>query len=243
MKNTYSYHALMKRSLLIILFFVLWCIPSHSQQKEITIVTFGNSTTARRKGVTKVYAQSVHEKLDSLGIPNDVINAGVGSSHTGSIKDNDFAKVVHAMDRFDTSVLRHRPDWVTLNFGLNDAYQDKGIGASSRIPVKNFRKNIRYYIKKIRKQGGKIILLTPNPLGSKYEPFRHERLKLYADAIRKISKCKRTYLIDSWELFYDWEKGKPTNIDGLFTDGIHPNDEGHRLIAEKIVEIISKNYR
>lgn len=210
----------------------------YSQGNAITVVCFGNSTTALRKGVKQVYAQRLHQKLDSAGIRNNVINAGVGSSHTGSIKDNDFAKVVHAMDRFDTSVLIHRPNWVTINFGLNDAYQDRGIHTASRIPLKQFEQNIKYFIKQIKKQGGNIILLTPNPLGSKYEAFRLEQVKLYADCIRKLSKKKKTYLIDSWKLFYDYADNKKTSIDVLFTDGIHPGDNGHELIAEAIAKII-----
>lgn len=206
--------------------------------KELTIVCFGNSTTAYRKNIKKVYSIRLHEMLDSAGIKNKVFNSGVGSSHTGSIKDNSFAKVVHAMDRFDTTVLKHHPDWVTINFGLNDAYQDSGDGTASRIPLKTFKKNIKYFIEKIKQQHGNIILLTPNPQTSTYEEFRRERVKQYADAIRKIAKRKRTYLIDSWQLFYNWGKNKPDGIDSLFLDKLHPNDEGHRLIADELYKII-----
>ena len=125
----------------VLLLFIVNLI--HAQgNRPVTIVTFGNSTTAPRKGVQKVYAQRLHEKLDSSGIANRVINSGVPSSHSGSVRDNDFAKVIHGMDRFDTAVLKHHPDWVTINFGLNDAYQDKGAGTPSRIPLKQFKKNL-----------------------------------------------------------------------------------------------------
>ena len=225
---------------IILLFIVTFFFSNSYSQKEISIVCFGNSTTAFRRGVKKVYSVRLHEKLDSAGIKNRVINAGVGSSHTGSIKDNDFAKVVHAMDRFDTSVLRHHADWVTINFGLNDAYQDKGPGTPGRIPLKQYKKNIRYFIRKVRRQGSKVILITPNPQTSTYEEFRREQVKKYADAVKKISKCKNTYFIDSWKLFYDWGKDKPGNIDSLFQDKLHPNDGGHELVAEAIFEIIKK---
>ncbi len=220
--------------------FVLLLCNCYSQQ-NITVVCFGNSTTAFRRGVQKVYSIRLHEKLDSIGIKNQVVNSGVGSSHTGSIKDNDFAKVIHALDRFDTAVLKYHADWITINFGLNDAYQDNGPNTMGRIPLKNYKKNIKYFIREVRKQGGKVILLTPNPQTSTYEEFRRENVRKYAEAIREIAKCKKTYLIDSWKLFYDWGKGRPDNIDSLFQDKLHPNDGGHELIAEAIVEIIKKN--
>lgn len=215
-------------------------IMGHTQGRQpVTIVTFGNSTTAPRAGVKKVYAQRLHEKLDSSGIANRVINSGVPSSHSGSIKDNNFAKVIHAMDRFDTAVLKYHPNWVTINFGLNDAYQDKGEHTPSRIPLKHFKKNINYFIRHIRKQGGQVVLLTPNPLGSKYERYRYNRVKEYANAIRKIAKRKHLHLIDSWQLFYNYTNSLHQPIDVLFTDGIHPNDEGHQLIATALFQIIS----
>jgi lysophospholipase L1-like esterase len=92
------------------------------------------------------------------------------------------------MDRFQTAVLDNHPDWVTLNFGLNDAYQDKGMGAESRIPLEKFIENISYFITKIKSQNGKVILLTPNPVGSKLDRFRYERLTLYRKAAKKIAK-------------------------------------------------------
>ncbi|WP_300600629.1 SGNH/GDSL hydrolase family protein [Niabella sp.] len=212
-------------------------------RQPVTIVTFGNSTTAPRKGVQKVYAQRLHEKLDSMGITNTVINSGVPSSHSGSIRDNSFAKVIHAMDRFDTAVLKYHPNWVTINFGLNDAYQDKGQGTSSRIPLKQFQKNIRYFIRQIERQGGQVILLTPNPLGSRFEQFRYERVKAYANAIRKIAKRKHLPLIDSWLLFYNYADALHQPIDVLFTDSIHPNDTGHQLIATALSQIIGGQQR
>ncbi|MCD2422450.1 GDSL-type esterase/lipase family protein [Niabella pedocola] len=228
------------KKLFLLTLLIFLAIPGNGQnRRSLTIVTFGNSTTARRAGVQKVYAQRLHEQLDSLGIANTVINSGVPSSHSGSIKDNSFAKVIHAMDRFDTAVLKHHPDWVTINFGLNDAYQDKGVGTPSRIPLKQFKKNIRYFIRQIEKQGGKVILLTPNPLGSRFEQFRYDRVKAYADAIRKIARKKHLPLVDSWLLFYNYSNALQQPLDALFTDSIHPNDNGHQLIATALAQIIS----
>lgn len=229
------------RFLSVFIVLILWSgLVVYARQDTLTIVAFGNSTTAPRRGVKKVYAVRLNEALTNLEISNKVINSGVGSSHTGSIKDNDFAKVKHGMDRFDTAVLAYNADWVIINFGLNDAYQDDGINGKSRIPLKKYRKNILYFIKKIEKQGGKVILLTPNPLGSRYERFRYEQVKKYADCIRQIARKKNIELVDSWRLFYKYAayNGLGNNIDSLFTDGIHPNDTGHTLIADAIAEII-----
>ena len=231
----------MKRFIFILsVLLIFWSGKLYSQSDSLIIVAFGNSTTAPRKGVDKVYSVRLHEILDYTGIPNKVINSGQGSSHTGSIKDNDFAKVNHGMDRFQETVLFYKSDWVIINFGLNDAYQDGGINSSSRIPLKDYKKNIKYFIRKIKKQGGKVILLTPNPLGNKYELFRYNQVKNYATCIREIAAKEKVEVVDSWRLFYKYAayNGLKKNIDSLFLDGIHPNDTGHELISDAISEII-----
>lgn len=208
--------------------------------RELLIVTFGNSTTAPRKGVDSVYALRVQASLEQAGIPNKVINSGIGGSHSGSVNDNDFTKIQHGMDRFDKAVLSHHPDWVTLNFGLNDAYQDKGIGTASRIPVEKYIKNLTHYITEIKKIGGKLIVLTPNPVGSKLDRFRYERLTEYKKAARKIARSNGVYFVDSWKLFYKHTRKDPKGIDSLLPDGTHPNDTGHKLVADAIVKVIKR---
>lgn len=230
----------MKLHALCLLFLPLILVTTlgFAQEKEMVVVAFGNSTTAPRKNIEKVYAVRLHELLKEAGIENKVINSGVGSSHTGSIKDNDFAKVVHAMDRFDKSVLSHHPDLVTINFGLNDAWQDDGVNGTSRIPVQDYRKNLSYFIDQIQKQGGKVILLPPNPIGAKFERSRYKRVKQYMKTAKKLAKEKKIPFLNTWKLFYDYVKGNPKGVDSLLLDGIHPGDKGHELIADALAKMI-----
>lgn len=238
-----KYMHFLSRISAVLLIVLLNTFSSAQEKKELTIVTFGNSTTAPRKGIEKVYAVRIHETLTEAGIPNKVINSGVGSNHTGSVKDNDRPKIEHGMDRFEKAVLSHHPDWVTLNFGLNDAYQDKGDGTASRIPLEAFIANLTHFITEIKKINGRVILLTPNPLSSKLEPFRHERLKLYKDAVIKLAKSEHVELINSWKVFGKYARKNPGGMEGLMPDGLHPMDTGHTLIADEIVKIIKKRNR
>jgi lysophospholipase L1-like esterase len=241
--STKNIHLLSKISTM--LFLVLLSTISFAQEKkELIIVTFGNSTTAVRKGIEKVYAVRIHESLEEAGISNNVFNSGIGGSHTGSAKDySRGTNIEHGMDRFEKDVLNHRPDWVSLNFGLNDAYQDKGDGTASRIPLAAFISNLTHFITEIKKINGRIILLTPNPLSSKLEKFRHERLKLYRDAVIKLAKSEDVELINSWKVFGKYARKDPVGMEGLLPDGLHPMDIGHKLIAEEIVKIIKKQNR
>ncbi len=230
--------------LAIALLFLFSGGPSIAQsKKKLLIVTFGNSTTAPRKRIEKVYAVRIHEQLIESGIPNKVINSGIGGSHSGSVKDNGFTKIEHGMDRFGKAVLSHHADWVTFNFGLNDAYQDNGIGTPSRIPVEKYIENLNYFITQVKKDNSKVIVLTPNPVGSRLDRFRYERLTEYRKAAKTIAKANKVFFIDSWKLFYKHTRKDPKSIDSLLPDGTHPNDTGHKLIADAIVKIIKRRSR
>ena len=222
--------------LALLVFSVIFC--SSQTRHQLTIVTFGNSTTAPRKTVKKVYAVRLHEILTNAGIDNKVINAGIPGSHTGSVKDNNLFKIPHGMDRFDTAVLLYHPDWVTINFGINDSWQDAGKKGTSRIPIDKYRQNLSFFIDGIRKEGGKVILLTPNPIGKKYRGFHRRKLKKYMKVTRQLARNNNLPFIDTWKLFPDSARKKHEGIDGLLLDGVHPNDTGHMLIADAIAKII-----
>lgn len=209
----------------------------------LSIVCFGNSTTAPRKNIESVYPERVGSSLEKAGIPCRVYNEGKGGSHAGSLSDNAFHRIPHGMDRFRSSVLDRRPDWVVISFGINDSWQDKGEGTPSRLSLQRFRECLQSFADGIDSVGGRTIIMGPNPLGKRYEPYRHERLKRYRDACRKTARKSHAYWIDKWRLFEKAARRDGTDVDALLLDGMHPNDEGHRLVAAEIVRIITKKQR
>lgn len=210
-------------------------------QKQLKIVAFGNSITARRPTVDSVYADRLPALLKQVGLTCTVINSGVGSSHSGRLQDNDFAKVSHGLDRFNDQVLAHNPTAVIIGFGTNDAYIDgddpKG---PSRIPLKNYRENLIVMITELRKRGIHVVLLAPSPFALPEERmYQNRRLYQYVKAVRRIAKKYRVGLSDNYKLFKDYGK-RTGSYANLLPDGVHPNDEGHEMIANNIAREITK---
>lgn len=240
MKNNYLFPNLI--SVLLALFLLTSTSHVFSQTSDsIKIVCFGNSTTAVRKTIDKVYPVRLQEILSNAGISSIVYNAGLGGSHTGSFIDNIFHKIPHAKDRFDNEVLSKSPQWLIIAFGINDAWQDKGKDGPNRIPIEAYESNLNFFIQKSKEQGIKIILLTPNPIGSKYETWRLNELKLYSKATKKIARKNKIALVDEWKLFYQSTNGSSLGVDQLLLDGLHPNDQGHAIVARAIADIIIKS--
>lgn len=208
----------------------------------LVIVAFGNSITAERKNVEQVFVKRLPGLLSQQGGKAKAINSGVGGSHTGRQIDHDLFEIAHGMDRFQSQVLDHKPHLVTIGFGTNDSYIDnKNPEGSSRIPLEDYRANLKYFITNIQAVGWKIVLIAPNILGARYGDFQNERLLEYVKVVRKLSRKYNTGLVDNYKLFQKYAKRKNISFENLMSDGCHPNDEGHALIARHLnTEIINQ---
>lgn len=209
-------------------------------EQALKIVAFGNSITATRNTIDQVFAQRLPSLLSAEGIEAEVINSGIPGSHTGSIKDHDLFKIKHARDRFETDVLAHDPDLVIIGFGTNDAHID-GFepDGQSRIPLKQYRRNLKFMIKELQSIGVDVILIAPNGLRGKYPEYQNVRLAQYVEVVKKLSVKYNTGLIDNFKLFSAYY-AQDKSGEELLLDGVHPNDKGHALMAERISQEIVK---
>ena len=138
-------------------------IALSAETPNITVVAFGDFTTALRSTVKQVYAQRLPALLAKRNINAKVINSGVGGSHTGRLIDNARHKRQHALDRFQKTVRDHKPQVVVIQFGYNDSWVDSGDpDGPSRIPLENYRANLTYIVKTLKSDGSRVILMTPN---------------------------------------------------------------------------------
>lgn len=208
-----------------------------------TVIAFGDSTTATR-GELNMYSKILRGELPKMGINAEVINTGIGGNNTA-----------HARARFEKDVLAREPDFVIIQFGINDSAVDvwkNPPAKESRVSLKKYEANLRYFVSEIQKNGGNPILMTPNPLRwnkkmkemygkPPYDPDHVEGftkiLETYAEKVREIAKEEGVPLIDVYELF---NKKLGTKVDDLLLDGIHPNDKGQRIVADALLKHFRK---
>jgi len=214
-----------------------WLIEA--PEPRTTVVLFGDSTTAPR-GPLRIFAQLLSEALPDA----KVINAGIGSNTTDM-----------ARKRFERDVLAHDPDVVTVFFGLNDAAVDVWKGATEpRVPVERYQENLRHFVEVLRERGATAVLMAPNPLAWTDElrkrygkpPYNTENdtgfnviLSEYVVAVRALAKSENVPLIDVNRIFLDCAEAEGHSIHDLLLDGMHPNDQGHRLIADALLAMLA----
>ena len=181
------------------------------QNIKKTIVFFGNSLSAAyglepSQGFVGLTAQ----RIDSLGLPYEVINAGLSGETTAGGKT-----------RIEW-ILRQPVDIFILELGGNDAL--RGIDPSDSY------KNLKFIIEKVKEKypSAKIVLAgmeAPPNLGPE---FTTEFRQMYPKLAKEYNASLIPFLLDG-------VGGKPElNL----PDGIHPTAEGHQIVATNVWTVL-----
>ena len=213
---------------------------------------FGDSTTAPRPGaVEKVTSVRLGEALQSIGSNLSVYNAGIGGNTTRD-----------GLKRFEADVLAHQPRVVVIGFGINDAAVDvwkKPPATESRVPLAEYRGNLRTIAMKAREAGVKVIFLSPNPLRwtsllrdlygkPPYDPdsevgFDAPVLESYREAMRGVAAELSVPVLDLPQVWTAALTKKGGKIDSFLLDGMHPNDAGHEATAAALLPVVRGELR
>jgi len=173
---------------------------------SVRVVFLGNSLTAGLGlGVDEAYPAVIGERLAAENLPVRVVNAGVSGDTTAG-----------GLRRLDW-LLRQKPDIVVVGLGANDGLRGLALDASEE--------NLRQIIQTSRDAGAAVLLLgmliPPN-----YGPE-------YTDAFRAIyPRLAESLDIPLVPFMLEGVGGNP---DLNQSDGLHPNAEGQKRIAENIM--------
>lgn len=219
--------------------------PPPSVPKSGGIIMFGDSTTAERASVGKVYARRIQEKLEGIASSLQVFNAGVGGNTTRD-----------ALKRFDKDVMNYKPRVLVMQFGINDAAVDvwkKPAATGPRVPLAEYLQNLRTMVARARQAGTRVILMTPNPVcwtdrlkdlygrppydADSEAGFEKAVLAGYKQELRTLAKELSVPLVDV-DLAYAEAAAK---ADTFLLDGLHPNDRGHALVAEQLMPVLRES--
>jgi lysophospholipase L1-like esterase len=200
-------------------------------QKTTRIIFFGDSITQAGVG-PHGYITKMKEALDQKGLANqyDLMGAGIGGN-----------KVYDLYLRTDDDVLSKNPDVVVIWVGVNDVWHKQSFGTGTD-PDK-FEKFYIAIIKKLQANKINVFICTPSTIGEKID-FTNQQdgdLNKYSQIIRNIAKNNNCGLIDLREIFHTYElKNNPGNKEsGILTvDGVHLNDQGNQLVADKMLSIL-----
>ena len=230
------------------------------KKDDFVVVAYGDSIT---KGVVYDTEKSRYSTLkDSFinilasNINGSVYNAGKFGS-----------TIVRGINKMYKEVVNKSPDIVLIEFGGNDCdfnwtevASNPDIEHKPNTDLTTFRNTLLTLISKLKKDNVVPALMTLPPLdplkyfkwigkgdllaeknilnwlGTKDTLFTWH--SSYNDMIREVATATNTVLIDVRTEFM-----KCTNYsDFLCLDGIHPNNRGHKLIANTLLSFLKDNY-
>lgn len=187
-----------------------------TSKTETKILILGDSLT-EGYGVSKdaAYSSLLDARLNSDPKTSSrkwkVINSGVSGATTSSLPSR---------LKWLLSAKTGKPDWIIIALGANDGLRG--------FDHQESEKNLASAIEKIQSEKIKVILFgmaMPPNYGKKYtEEYR----KIFPALAKKYKVPLLPFLLD----------GVAGKSDLNLSDGIHPNEKGHKIMAEKVFNFL-----
>mgnify|MGYP005634816073 CR=1 FL=1 len=201
------------------------------------MVALGESTTAGGWSTTpdRCWVPVLGALInDFQSTPMRVVNAGIGANVISTRSPAyEHSGRPAADERLERHVIAHEPDLLIISYGLNDA--------RGGTPVEQFREELVDLVHRVRQHVQPVILL----LGPYYmtdfsvggPPWGHAdlaRFHTFNDTVAAVSTEQLCLYVDvlaanggtDWMVHYD---------------GVHQNDLGHRIVANRIFEVLAQN--
>jgi lysophospholipase L1-like esterase len=191
-------------------------------KQPVKIACLGDSVTGvyYHTGGRRAYPEMLAVALEQIHpqAKITIINAGISGTTTQD-----------ALKRLQKDVLDHKPDLVTVMFGLNDMV---------RVPLAEYQANLKSIIEKCHAVGAAVLLCTPNAV---IETGGRPTAKLveYTDAMRAVGRELKVPVCDCYAAHVALRESAPLAWRLVMSDAIHPNMDGHKLNAVAICRSIS----
>jgi lysophospholipase L1-like esterase len=188
----------------------------------VTIVCLGDSVTGvyyhtgGRRAYPEMLELAIRQALPQAQVK--VINAGISGHAT-----------TQGLARLDRDVLQHKPDLVTISFGLNDM---------TRLSEEQFETNLKTLVVRCREAKAQVVLCTPNAvITTSGRPV--EKLVGYCDRIRELGRTLRVPVCDQFAVGESLRAKDAWAWRLTMSDEIHPNMDGHKRMAQELCRTIT----
>ena len=165
------------------------------------------------------------------GVPVTLHNKGIGANAISPASPGYAASArPSGLERYCEDAIALRPDLFILSYGLNDM--------RAGMPTEAFRQAMEQIIVDVAEACASVTVLTTVYYMTAYDlypPFDRGSIaatEVYNLVIRQLAEKHGCILADIWsaEGQADW---------AIHPDTVHPNDLGHRLIANRVFEAIA----
>ncbi|HEK9103333.1 TPA: SGNH/GDSL hydrolase family protein [Bacillus pseudomycoides] len=186
-------------------------------EKKITGLTLGDHLVEIRETNRKNAGASGNSiYIQGLKIPKtaDVVNFGISGKHSQYL----YQQRDQLIEAADTIVI--------MQIGTNDRHNFKTTAVT-----KSYQREL---IKYIRGLGKDVIVMAANPVSvaNDMESVRNFKMDDVDRSIHQVTKEFKMDYISNYKGYMEYAVNTGVTIDSLLFDGLHPNDEGYRVMFE-----------
>lgn len=222
----------LKTSLIVSALLLVGCIPRIPLRNGDRVLFFGDSITeqgVKPNGYVTLIKNELNARHPERKI--EIIDAGVSGN-----------RVPDLLRRVAQDVIDAKPTVVVIYIGINDVWH-WALEGHHGTTKDQYESDLREVVARIQYAGAKVILCTPSVIGEKREGRNPHDAMLdeYAAISRKIGLDLGVRLCDLRKSFVDYLKihNKQDREEGILTtDGVHLNDEGNKLVAQEILNLL-----
>ncbi len=191
-----------------------------------TLVCLGDSITQADPGYVSLMAALIGAKYPDRAIR--IVNAGIGGH-----------KAPDMQARLMRDVIMHRPDWVTINVGINDVWHGlNGLGGVSRSV---YEPTVEAMVRTIQREtAAQVVLVTPTVIGENPADTANQLLSEYVAAMEQVAARCGTLLAPAHADFLmtlSAGQAAAPNFQ-MTTDGVHLNAIGNARLALTILQTL-----
>ena len=206
------------------------------------ILVFGTSTTYGAWDSEGGWVQRLRKFLDQKIIESDlkldylVYNLGISGNKSTDILDRFENETTPRLDKYggENTILFH--------IGINDCIYSETLG-QTEVSEEDFRKNLSELLKKAKKHSSKIVVIGSMPVDGRVNPmpwspkraYKNEFVKRFNQIMKEVAEKEEAYFIEVYKKYIE------TDYSSLLADGVHMNDEGHRLLFEDVRIYLESN--
>jgi lysophospholipase L1-like esterase len=199
-------------------------------------VALGESTTAGGTATSRelTWVSRLAESIDEFQLePMQMINSGIGANLISRRSTSyEQSGKPSAMERYQKHVIDHHPDLVLISYGLNDA--------RGGTPLAQFLEDLQRLTLDIKEKTHAVIVLINAYFMTgfdRYLPYNQANIATfmgYNCGIKRVAQeCDVLYAdVFGAEDMATWM---------IDPDGVHANNLGHRVIANRIFEVLAQN--
>ncbi len=197
----------------LLLAFLIFSYSITAETKKLLIL--GDSISAGY-GIkeSQNWVSLIENNLEQKGVNLKIVNSSISGDTT-----------IGGVTRIDGVLKKHKPDYVLIELGGNDALRG--------YPISNIKDNLEKIVTRIKKQDSKPFLMQikiPPNYGKKYiQAFE----KVYLEVSNKKEIPLFSFMLEKVAL----------NDNLMQSDGIHPNAKAQPLIAREIETVLMKEIK